>query len=419
MNPDTALAGTAPDQIPGQHGSARVGCPGCGESAFDELVLLANLPVHGTAVFATPDEAQAVARGDQALAICMGCGLVFNTRFDAELLDYSGAHEASQHFSPHFVNYARDLATRWVDEHGLAGTTGCEIGPGSGDFLGLMLEAGVDHMIAVDPVLQTAQIPRELSDRITVYNTCFQPAHVRPRTAFVCSRHTFEHIPDIGPFLGAIVEGMREAGTGLLLSEVPELSRILASGAFWDLQYEHCSYFTDRTLLGLYARSGFTSGRTRLTYSDQYLVAEARLDRAPAGNGWDTLQPTAEEDIEALHQLARRFSGRVAAALERWGAWFEDQAAAGNEVVIWGGGSKGLTFLNCLQPRCVRRVVDVNQGLQGCYLGGIGLPICAPQALQQEPPRNVLLMNPVYFTEVREMLNDLSLNHTELLTVEV
>src|SRR5690606_7710991 len=122
------------------------------------------------------------------------------------------------------------------------------------------------------------RVPPEFSDRTVVHTEYFRPEHVAPGTSFVCSRHTFEHIPDIGPFLESVVEGMRGAGTVLLLSEVPELTRILASGAFWDLQYEHCSYFTGATLLGLLSRTGFRTGRSRLTYADQYLVAEARLD---------------------------------------------------------------------------------------------------------------------------------------------
>lgn len=208
--------------------AAAVDCPGCGDANFEELVLLEDLPVHGTEVFRSPDDAMRAPRGDQALAVCLSCGLVFNTRFNAALLDYGGCHEPSQHFSPHFVGYARQLAADWVRDHALAGTTGCEIGPGNGDFMCLLLEAGVERMIAVDPMLHATQVPPDLSDRTIVHTDCFRPEHVAPGTSFVCSRHTFEHIPDIGPFLELVVDGMRSAGTGLLLSEVPELSRILA-----------------------------------------------------------------------------------------------------------------------------------------------------------------------------------------------
>ncbi|MDN5920391.1 MAG: hypothetical protein L0I76_35715, partial [Pseudonocardia sp.] len=64
-----------------------------------------------------------------------------------------------------------------------------------------------------------------------------------------------------------------------------------------------------------------------------------------------------------------------------------------------------------------RAVVDINPGLQGRYMGGLGLPIHAPHDLTGTPPRSVLLMNPVYAGEVRGTLDALGLGSTELLTV--
>ena len=96
---------------------------------------------------------------------------------------------------------------------------------------------------------------------------------------------------------------------------------------------------------------------------------------------------------------------------------------------MWGGGAKGLTFLNVVEgdsglsgvdgpaPGAVQAVVDINPGLQGHYMGGLGLPIRAPKDLLDAPPRSVLLMNPVYIGEVRSTLDELGLGSTELLAV--
>ncbi|WP_373865931.1 hypothetical protein, partial [Pseudonocardia asaccharolytica] len=65
----------------------------------------------------------------------------------------------------------------------------------------------------------------------------------------------------------------------------------------------------------------------------------------------------------------------------------------------------------------VRAVVDINPGLQGHYMGGLGLPICSPDDLARRRPRTVLLMNPVYLGEVRDMLDARGLTATELLAV--
>ena len=65
----------------------------------------------------------------------------------------------------------------------------------------------------------------------------------------------------------------------------------------------------------------------------------------------------------------------------------------------------------------MRGVVDINPGLQGRFMGGLGLPIRAPKDLLDSPPRAALLMNPVYTGEVRSTLDGLGLGSTELLAV--
>jgi hypothetical protein len=61
--------------------------------------------------------------------------------------------------------------------------------------------------------------------------------------------------------------------------------------------------------------------------------------------------------------------------------------------------------------------VDVNPGLQGHFVGGTGLPIVAPEDLRRDPPQSVIVMNPIYSPEIREMLDTLGLEQTELVAV--
>src|SRR5690606_25251635 len=124
-------------------------CPACAAPATAPFFRLTGLPVHGTAVFATPEQARAVATGDQDLVLCESCGVVFNRAFDESLLDYSGAHEESQHHSPRFAAYAEELSQEWVERHGLAGRHVVEVGCGSGDFAVTLLRAGVAEVTGI------------------------------------------------------------------------------------------------------------------------------------------------------------------------------------------------------------------------------------------------------------------------------
>nr|WP_239028784.1 class I SAM-dependent methyltransferase [Pseudonocardia acidicola] len=392
-------------------------CPACDAASPAPFFELTGLPVHGTAVLPDPAAARAVPVGDQVLVLCEYCGLVFNRSFDERLLDYTGQHEESQHHSPRFAAYADEITKDWVARYDLTGRHLVEIGCGSGDFAAELLSAGVGRVTGVDPHFTPDRVRPQLAGRLTAVPEFFAADMVEPSTAALVCRHTLEHIPALAGFGAEIVAGMRGARTPLLLAEVPDLGRILTEGAFWDLQYEHCSYFTPTTMHGFLTGLGFDGPEVRTTYSDQYVVAEARLGDRP-------IEPVAlpVAELDRLRAGCRSFADRVAEQIGRWRTWLDERAAAGDPVVVWGGGAKGLTFLNVVggpsREAPVRAVVDINPGLQGRHMGGLGLPICGPDDLVGSRPRSVLLMNPVYLGEVRDMLDARGLESTELLAVQ-
>ncbi|MBN9736761.1 MULTISPECIES: class I SAM-dependent methyltransferase [unclassified Pseudonocardia] len=398
-------------------------CPACDAPAADPFFSVTGLPVHGTAVLPDPASARSVSVGDQVLVLCERCGTVFNRDFDAGLLDYTGDHEESQHHSPRFAAYAAEITADWVSRFGLAGEHVVEVGCGSGDFAAELLGAGVGRVTGIDPHFAPARVRAELAGRLTALPAEFARDQVEPGTAALVCRHTLEHIPALAAFGAELRAGLVRGGGRALLAEVPDLGRILDEGAFWDLQYEHCSYFTPATMRTFLTGAGFSDPAVRLTYADQYVVAEAGPDGTP---GTPELEPHLRE---ALHDACHAFATRVREQVGRWRVWLGERAAAGDEVVVWGGGAKGLTFLNVVEgesglsgvdgpaPGAVQAVVDINPGLQGHYMGGLGLPIRAPKDLLDAPPRSVLLMNPVYIGEVRSTLDELGLGATELLAV--
>ena len=43
----------------------------------------------------------------------------------------------------------------------------------------------------------------------------------------------------------------------MVFFELPDTERVLTEAAFWDIYYEHCSYFTPGSLARLFRRTGF------------------------------------------------------------------------------------------------------------------------------------------------------------------
>jgi hypothetical protein len=108
---------------------------------------------------------------------------------------------------------------------------------------------------------------------------------------------------------------------------------------------------------------------------------------------------------------AAAFAERYRAKVESWRRDLERIRYEGGKTVVWGGGSKGVTFLNTLDIRDgIDYVVDINPYKHGKYLPGTGQKIVPPEFLIEYRPSAVIVMNPVYLDEVREMIGALGLS---------
>ena len=67
----------------------------------------------------------------------------------------------------------------------------------------------------------------------------------------------------------------------VVLFELPDVLRVLRDAAFWDVYYEHCSYFSPGSLARLFRLTGFEVLRLEMDYDDQYILLEAKP--VPAG----------------------------------------------------------------------------------------------------------------------------------------
>ena len=80
-------------------------------------------------------------------------------------------------------------------------------------------------------------------------------------------------------------------------------------------------------------------------------------------------------------------------------------------MAIWGGGSKGVSFLttNGFGDE-VAQVVDINPYKQGKFLPGTGHQVIGPEALKEAAPDVVIVMNRIYLAEVGAQLAEMELD---------
>ena len=207
---------------------------------------------------------------------------------------------------------------------------------------------------------------------------------------------TLEHIPDTAEFVRRVRRSIGDRLETTVFFQVPSARYVLGDLAFWDVYYEHCSYFDANALTYLFEACGFQVLDTHTEYDDQYLVIEAKPFQGKSSE--PKFSPTAVQD---LLQAVEQFRAQCA----QWNRLLDELAAAGQRVVIWGGGSKGVAFLTALQQsEIIRYAVDINPNKHGTYMAGTGHEIVGPATMATYQPDVVIVMNPIYCEEIRQEL---------------
>ncbi len=371
-------------------------CPACGEANAAVLHTETAIPVNSCLLVDTEAEAIAFGRGDMAFALCADCGFAFNAAFDQKLAEYDQRYEETQQFSGRFVEFATDLARRWVVDYDLAGKRVLEVGCGKGEFLVMMADAGIGSGIGIDPGVHPERIDNAGHD-LTWIPDFYSADYTHLEADAIVCRHTLEHIPDVADFMTRIRAAIGDQTDTVVLFELPDVQRILDEVAFWDIYYEHCSYFGAGSLARLFRRTGFEVLDVQREYDDQYLVIAARPSTTPAGGAPLPI----EDDLEALRSGAAGFGPGYRSLIDRWSTRLAEAETSGERVVIWGSGSKGVSFLSNLGGgRHVDAAVDINPFKWGKFMAGTGHPIVGPDDLPAQPPDLVIVMNPIYTEEI-------------------
>jgi hypothetical protein len=81
----------------------------------------------------------------------------------------------------------------------------------------------------------------------------------------------------------------------------------------------------------------------------------------------------------------------------------------GKRVVMWGAGARGVTILNVLKDPRIEYAVDINPRKQGKYVPGTGQKIVDPKFLLDFKPDYIILANPAYENEIKQIVCNLEI----------
>jgi len=377
------------------------GCIICRTPALVEFFALDAVPVHCNIQWETREAACAAPVGDLHLVFCTECGHIYNQAFDPALVEYSQKYENSLHFSPFFEAYAQDLARALVDKHSLTGKQILEIGCGKGEFLNFICGLAGSRGVGFDPSYVAESGDRESHCAVRFVPEFYSRHHQDFEPDLVICRQVLEHLPAPLELLGDIREAaIEKEARPVVFFEVPNVLFTLRDGGIWDLIYEHISYFSPASLRGMFQQAGFDVSSVEEVYGGQFLQIEARPQAEPA--------PPPKADNHRLAGLVNAFATTFHERVERWRSRLGVLRREGKRAVLWGAGSKGVTFLNTFRDLCpADYAVDLNPRKHGRFLPGCGVEIVAPESVRDLKPDLILIANPLYQNEIRGAVAEL------------
>jgi len=375
-------------------------CQACGSTAVESFYELSNVPAHSCLLLPTRKEALAFPRGDIELVFCHDCGFIGNCRFDIGLNQYSAAYEETQAFSPRFLKFLDEICHDQIRRFGLGpGMTALEIGCGKGEFLTRLCELSGCSGIGLDPGYHPERNRSPAAGRISFIRDLYGPRYAHLQAEYVSCRHTLEHIGPVQDFMRLVRETIGKRPVNVFF-ELPDMERVLETGVFWDIYYEHCTYFTRGSLARLFRAEGFDVQRLYKVYDGQYLMIEA----TPADGPTQARLPQ-ENDLETTAALVRKFRKEVEKRIRELSEAARRWQNEGKTLAIWGSGSKCVALMSSLDlGDSLRAIVDINPHKHGKFLAGSGWEIQGPNALAELRPDAVIIMNSIYTEEIRHEL---------------
>ena len=370
-------------------------CIVCASPNTVPVLQIEDTPVDTIRLWRGSADARSAPRAQIRVTYCEDCGHLFNGDYHDELVSYETDYENSQMFSPRFRRYAEELSDRLITTYNLRQKDVVEIGGGRGDFLRILCDRGNNRGISFCPSYRPApgdDIPANVRF-VTDYYTA---KYADVPASLIISRHVLEHFWEPRPLIETVRQAVGDRKDLVVYFEVPNGEFIFREQAFWELIYQHPSYFTQSSLAKLFTVCGFQIRAIRESFGGQVLEIEASVESDLSNRSWP------HEANAATAVLARGLAAAFRVKVESWRDTLNRLNAQGRRVVAWGAGAKATTFLNIVDPAgtVISHVVDINPRKTGRFVPGTGQRIIEPDELRELRPDIVILMNELYRQEI-------------------
>jgi len=319
---------------------------------------------------------------DLCIGQCTGCGLIqliepsVITEYDEEDYCWSIA------FSPQHQKNLKCLASRLVNEYGLAGCKVLEIGGGDGYFAQLLQDLSC-RVTLLDPAPKACELARKRGLTNVIQSNLDTALFSGEVFDAVIARHVLEHVQSPVDFL-KLAHGHVNS-EALVIVEVPNVDPTAAGGRFQDFCAEHLSYFSPSTLAYVIQRAGFIVDTIFAIEKGEFLIGVGR----------------------AIDSDLVKMAGDLVAFRENLRNLILEAVASSRRVGIFGAGTRGVALLAMVNAGDLglAYVVDSDPKKWKRFTPITHLPVVSPEYLEANPVDDLLISTTAYQEEIMEQLN--------------
>jgi hypothetical protein len=380
-------------------------CPACESARIEVFFTLLNMPVFSNIIRRTQTDALNAPKGDINLGFCSKCGFIANVTFNPDLVDYKGqSYEKTLDISPVFQKYLQTLANKIIKRYNLFEKNLIEIGCGNGYFVTLLCEVGNNSGIGFDPSYKDKNEGGKKDLSVEFIQDYYTGKYAKYPVDLIVCRQTLEHIVNPKGFLTDLRNTIGERTHIDVFFEVPNALNILQNTFCWDVIYEHYSYFTPSSLSTLFSLTGFEIKKKEQTFGKQFLCVYAKPKlKNQINQQASSSKIKMTEDARLVLGLSLKWQNRIKALKSK----LKKIETKKQRCVVWGAGSKAVTFLNVLKDSPIEYVVDINPRLQGTYIAGTAQQIVSPEFLSVYNPNFIVVLNSIYKKEIEFAVKNL------------
>jgi len=398
-----------------RHDQSDIHCPLCDSSGLWIFYEVTDVPASCNLLWRSKDEAVNCPKGHIKLAFCSFCKFVTNIALEPEKNQYGHSYDNSLFYSPHFQDFAKKLATNLIQRYDLHNKSIIEIGGGKVDFLSLLIELGNNHGLRLDPFCtEVEDKSRKANDLVGSIPSFYSQLDGSNKADFVFSYHELEHMNYPKNFLSILRKRLGHGSKTHVFFAVPNALKAFEEGDFTDIIYEHVSYFTVPSLFYLFSSCGFNI--SEVTESKNEIFDSIYIDATPKIRTKSSFKPNSKPETGEIKDCITLFAAKSTNTIEKYSSRVKQLLNKGKRVVIWGAGARGVTFLNMLKDPRIEYAVDMNPRKQGMYVPGTGQKIVEPRFLFDHQPDYVVLANPAYENEIRQIVSSLEIK-TEFILI--